>query len=37
MNMGRHFNKIGLVALTSFAVLSACGNDEKGNENSENR
>ncbi len=34
--MGRHFNKIGLVALTSFAVLSACGNDEKGNGNSEN-
>ncbi|MGB7365936.1 peptide ABC transporter substrate-binding protein [Carnobacterium jeotgali] len=31
--MGRHFNKIGLVALTSFAVLSACGNDEKGNGN----
>ena len=26
--MGRYFNKIGLVALTSFAVLSACGNSE---------
>ncbi len=36
MNMGRHFNKIGLVAITSLAVLSACGNDEKGNGNSEN-